>query len=236
MSSSVGTNYLFLIDTDQYAGNFEREMCAYLTGRVGDCNVGKEFAAIFHTEVPNADSLFDNVASVPDEEGGCCRPVTIWPSENWLNDGYGHHFHKTNHNKAEVLSLYVRCVEEQENHGIQAMRKILEDLRAGKTVYTYTEEGAQKIIAMHEQAIAKAKASDQVPQHYAYNSVGIWFETKPTNEQIQLLKQRAAKFAEAKRKHARDNDYAWDEEFTITIEGYRLITFTKTSTQESFNI
>ena len=24
--------YIFIIDTNMYAGNFEREMCAYLTG------------------------------------------------------------------------------------------------------------------------------------------------------------------------------------------------------------
>jgi len=27
-------DYIFVIDTDSYAGNFERDMCAFLTGRV----------------------------------------------------------------------------------------------------------------------------------------------------------------------------------------------------------
>jgi len=42
--------YKFIIDTDQYAGNFEREMCAYLTGTVGECGVGDEFAELFSKE------------------------------------------------------------------------------------------------------------------------------------------------------------------------------------------
>jgi hypothetical protein len=236
MNATVGTDYLFVIDTDEYAGNFEREMCAYLTGRVGDCGVGDDFAELFHKEVPNGDALFENVASVPDEEGGCCRPATVWPSENWLNDGYGHHFHKLNHNKAEVLSLYVRCVEEQQNKSIQDLQKIIVDIKAGKKVYDYTVEKVQKIIDAHEQTIAKAKALDIVPQHLAYNSVGIWFESKPTIEQTSLMKERAAKFAEAKREMGRLKDYAWELNIKVNLEGFRLITIKKTSTQETLPI
>ncbi len=33
--------YLFVIDTDTYAGNFEREMCAYVTGQIGECEVSR---------------------------------------------------------------------------------------------------------------------------------------------------------------------------------------------------
>ena len=32
----------FVVDTDTYAGNFEREMCAFMTGITGACGVGKE--------------------------------------------------------------------------------------------------------------------------------------------------------------------------------------------------
>ncbi len=37
-------HYLFVIDTDTYAGSFEREICAYVTGQIGECEVGKEEA------------------------------------------------------------------------------------------------------------------------------------------------------------------------------------------------
>jgi len=37
----------FIIDTNEYAGNFEREMCAYCTGQIGDCGVGEEEAEKF---------------------------------------------------------------------------------------------------------------------------------------------------------------------------------------------
>jgi hypothetical protein len=32
--------WLFIVDTDSYAGNFERCMCAYMTGQIGECEVG----------------------------------------------------------------------------------------------------------------------------------------------------------------------------------------------------
>jgi hypothetical protein len=42
--SQDGERLLFVVDTDTYAGNFEREMCAYITGQVGECEVGEEIA------------------------------------------------------------------------------------------------------------------------------------------------------------------------------------------------
>lgn len=70
--------YLFVIDTDRYAGNFERERCAYVTGQIGDCGVGKENAEIARQEVP--------------DEHGCARPVSIFPTPGWFNHGMGGNF------------------------------------------------------------------------------------------------------------------------------------------------
>lgn len=59
-----------LIDTDAYAGNFEREMCAHCTGHYGECEVGLEFAE-------QIDEFEDAIISIPDEHG-CHRPCTLW--------------------------------------------------------------------------------------------------------------------------------------------------------------
>lgn len=69
------TRYLFIIDTSDYAGNFERDMCAYLTGRVGDCNVGDDMASLYTRQETE---MFDNVICWPDDHG-CHRPCVIWP-------------------------------------------------------------------------------------------------------------------------------------------------------------
>lgn len=65
--------YLFVIDTDSYAGNFEREMCAYLTNQIGECTVGEKFIDL---DNPIAKEMEDIILQKPDEHG-CFRPVTI---------------------------------------------------------------------------------------------------------------------------------------------------------------
>ena len=66
--------WIFIIDTDQYAGNFERQMCAYCTGQIGQCEVGSEFVD------EKIESIFaeDVDCSVMDDQG-CGRPVSVWP-------------------------------------------------------------------------------------------------------------------------------------------------------------
>lgn len=68
--------FLFIVDTNAYAGNFERDMCAYMTGKVGDCGKGEKKAEIYHTEETED---FIDILSVPDDKG-CRRPVSMWDS------------------------------------------------------------------------------------------------------------------------------------------------------------
>ena len=78
---------ILVVDTDQYAGNFERQMVAYMTGRLGDCAVGEKEAEAFALEFPDRD--FESlVCSVPDEYG-CWRPASIYESPYYWNDGLG---------------------------------------------------------------------------------------------------------------------------------------------------
>ena len=69
--------FLFKITTDKYVGNFERELCAYITGEIGDCGVGMEEADYFDDEVDPTlvDKFRNNVKSV--FGGKCYRPVDI---------------------------------------------------------------------------------------------------------------------------------------------------------------
>ena len=72
MTENYGDSIAFVIDTEQYAGNFEREMCAHVTGRIGECEVGDEFV---DEEIANK---FENVMDVSDDNG-CYRPTTCFP-------------------------------------------------------------------------------------------------------------------------------------------------------------
>jgi len=37
------SEYVFVIDTDKYVGNFEREITVYCVGAIGKCEVGEEY-------------------------------------------------------------------------------------------------------------------------------------------------------------------------------------------------
>lgn len=85
--------WIFVIDTDEYAGNFERAMTAYLTGCTGDCGVGEKFAAMFVKEVgeKEQEKFYDVTEQRPDDHG-CHRPCAIYPTNGWYNDGNGKHY------------------------------------------------------------------------------------------------------------------------------------------------
>ena len=87
----MDVQYIFVVDTNRYAGNFERGMCAYMTGQIGDCEVGKEIAEIARKEIPEiVAKLEDMVSQVPDEHG-CSRPASIFQNPRYGNDGMGKH-------------------------------------------------------------------------------------------------------------------------------------------------
>jgi ribosomal protein RSM22 (predicted rRNA methylase) len=81
--SAIGTEaipYIFVIDTTDYAGNFERELTAYCTGCIGECEVGRAEAAKFNLDTGYNDDtnpFYDLVAPCPDDHG-CFRPCSIW--------------------------------------------------------------------------------------------------------------------------------------------------------------
>lgn len=84
---------MFIVDTEQYAGNFERELTAWITGAVGECEVGREFANIAEKELPlDTRKWFEmNVTNCPDDRG-CYRPTSLWETPGWYNNGSGKEF------------------------------------------------------------------------------------------------------------------------------------------------
>lgn len=67
--------YILLIDTNSYAGNFERDLTAHCTGHIGECRVGEEFVD------QDIKKQFYNIFKKPDEYS-CCRPTEIFPGKD----------------------------------------------------------------------------------------------------------------------------------------------------------
>ena len=85
---STGT--VFIVDTTEYAGNFEREMCAWITGQTGDCGVGQlaANAAQGSMSVALSEWCEDNIRRVADDHG-CARPATLWATPKGIHKGKG---------------------------------------------------------------------------------------------------------------------------------------------------
>lgn len=82
-----------VIDTEEYSGNFEREMVAFVTGQVGECGKGQELADQAQDDLsPEVLHWFrENVVPTADEHG-VLRPASISPTPGWYNDGKGNHY------------------------------------------------------------------------------------------------------------------------------------------------
>lgn len=80
MSTSTKLTFGIVIKTSEYTGNFEREMCAFLTGIIGECNVGNDMTNLLTEGRPDFEH---NINQVTDEDG-CYRPVSL--DENDANN------------------------------------------------------------------------------------------------------------------------------------------------------
>lgn len=87
MCVSNVTSIVVVLRNDKYAGNFEREMTAYITGQIGECEVGDTQAEIAKNELCEEHlEYFDENMIHESDEHGCERPCSIWNADG--NSGY----------------------------------------------------------------------------------------------------------------------------------------------------
>ncbi len=167
--------YVFVVDTEQYAGNFERPLCAYVTGCVGECEVGTEEAERFAAEVPGDNPFEEIIEDVPDDETACRRPATVWATPGWFNDGMGGHFRDGDDEAAQQHFV-------KENLEYSKLKHYADP--------KHNEEHRLEFEALALQPFTRCPA---------YLSAAICFSEKPSDEFIALMKRRAADFC-----HERD--------------------------------
>lgn len=77
--------FMFVIDTDSYAGNFEREMCAYITGFWDGETHGGDQAAIFKKEIGEERNPFEDyvvMTLTQDDDVPCIAPMCLEQEPN----------------------------------------------------------------------------------------------------------------------------------------------------------
>lgn len=192
--------YVFIIDTDSYSGNFERDMCAYITGRVGECTVGDDMADAF---IADGHKPFANVIDKPDS-GGCWRPCAIWPTLGYYNHGQGGFYEDIPENDELALADYKRVAIQYEQKYLNIYQSYVTNPPNG-----WTKRQAQSAVRRQKQAIMDIQNKTSVTRWPAYMSVAIFFRGKPTDAQIELMKRRS-------------QDFARCEDQLNVIIGYRL--------------
>lgn len=164
--------WLVVVDTNHYAGNFERPMVAWMTGCSGDCGAGKEIAEKAEEDLA-VEAISDLVMSTADDHG-TRRPATIWPTPGFFNDGMGGHYQDDTDPKL-VEETYLRSVRDYaENH----IMRSYEDKE-------YSKAEADKFIAERPKA----------GRHPAYKSVAVAFRDRPTDDQFRFMAARAMEYA-----------------------------------------
>jgi hypothetical protein len=204
-----GERWIFVIDTDTYGGGFERELTAYCTGEIGQCEVGDEEAEIYRDAMGIAPALeggpfFEQLEQRADDHG-CYRPTYIFPNPNWVNDGSGNHYRVEDWDPAKVLEKYK-----------QTRIDYAEQYRNSYADQEYGNNEADRKIAEYN-----ALTVDDLHKWPAYNSVAIFFEKRPTDEQVRIIKERAQKFVSVRWNHTRMNRITSPP--APTIEGFRLV-------------
>lgn len=165
--------YYFVIDTDEYAGNFERQVCAYITGQVGECEVGSEVAEKARNNIPSKMlEIFDEHVMREPDDHGCHRPCKIYPTPNFYNNGMGFSY-----------------ITGEEDKAIEAYRKSCIEY-SKKNVHLNDKVAFEK--RWKDKANNAAKEFGRSP---SYQSVAIAFYDEPDDDMIELMKLRAEDFA-----------------------------------------
>lgn len=81
--------YGFVVDTENYAGNFECEMCAWMTGHTGECGKGNDEVNIALEELDPLiyKAITENITGYMND--GVLRPCSLYETPGWYNDGKG---------------------------------------------------------------------------------------------------------------------------------------------------
>jgi hypothetical protein len=96
-----GTTNVVIIDTDSYAGNFEREMSAYAAGAYDEDRYhgGGEFSGFDEDaeQDPRLSAIKEKIVTIKHDEYGDVSN-TIWPTPNRVNNGMGGHYDEATYN------------------------------------------------------------------------------------------------------------------------------------------
>jgi len=165
----------FVVDTNQYAGNFDRDLGRYLKLNL-------------ELNVVDMGWNFDSFTS-------------IYPTPNWYNNGLGFNYQKGQ--EALAVEKYKEHCEKTGNVYIANIRRTENELLSGKVVEGWTLDDCAREIQRNQRYIAngpmgKMPTVETISCGSAYNSVVIYLTERPTAQMIDELKELSIEFLKNK--------------------------------------
>lgn len=200
---------LLVFDTDTYAGNFERECCAWVTGQWGECDVGKELAQVALQGMSEALQEWAEEGGVTAEsdDHGNFRPATIWPTPGFFNDGHGNNWPDEKKGSEEVRAKYEKVVTDYKRNAYKS----------------YAPQHHETIKARSEKELAEAL--ERGPGSYpSYQSAGIYLGQEPPPELLTEMVARGQRFFQPWSEEMKaDRRAEFSEPKGVTLLGVRLV-------------
>lgn len=210
------SDFVFVVDTNLYAGNFSRQLCGYCTG-VADEYPGQEEVEVFHEEV--APSPIEGLVEFRPvgDTNVFLSPCDIWPNPAWFNNGSGGAFrHDDPEAETKALAAYKKFQVQQAEKQIALVRGHVALDPAKRTRSGWTDEAIAREISRQQKTSESAEAETAAKRCTAYMSVGIFMYRRPDAQQVALLKDRVHKFVQ----YCRDTRFLPDG---LVIEGFRMV-------------
>lgn len=144
--------YQLIVETDSYAGNFERDLTAFATGVVGDCQVGEEAAVDFidaaaamgydiDVENPDGGSPFSNLLDQVIDCDGCYRPCEMSLNANSeYNSVTMFLYRHPSARDAAFIAQRIRAFPEWFRHWYKRVPPVIISIRLQKQVVTTSYE------------------------------------------------------------------------------------------------
>lgn len=192
MVHDISSPWIIVIHTEQYSGNFERQLCAFLTGQTGQCGVGQEIANEVQSEIQFLDWWQKHIVLCWDEKKICKRPVSTWPNPKWFNNGFGKYYPNDPFYDQKALDEAIASFKESRKSQITMIQKRLEQQQFETEPYGFTQQNCEKTLFHYEQELQKIQTLTKYP---AYLSVAIFVDEKPSKAVLNELKKRALFFA-----------------------------------------
>jgi hypothetical protein len=168
-------------------------MCAYATGQLGECGVGREEV---DENTPYADWWEEHIVQQEDEGRYCIVSITSTPG--YINDGMGGHYVDTPENRevayaasVEKMIAYYKPYRDRIEHRLR--EKNFEEDNGG---HGWTEEACNRTLKNMDDRIQQLREQRQV--YPAYQSIVIDVNEPPPGVVMIHFESRIREFARRK--------------------------------------